>query len=287
MANVNPPIEDLNKLPTAPNTHYPVQQQVQRWQWRDGMTLQGGPDLLACEVPAALVYNGLAHVVMMVSPQQLEAFARGFTLAEGIARTVADIYDIEVREVASGIEIHVELASACFAALKERRRQLAGRTGCGLCGVEQLAEVFRPLPALPHSVRLALPALNQALESLPVQQVLSQATGCAHAAAWLRLDGQLVEVCEDVGRHVALDKLIGCRALADWGAGVALVTSRASYEMVQKAAAAGIEILVAVAAPTALAVQMAEQYGLTLLGFARPGRVNVYTHPLRLLTEDV
>lgn len=274
-------------MSTEPDSSFPLHQHVQRWQWRDDKALQASEDVLACEVPAALVYNGLAHVVMMVSPQQLEQFARGFTLAEGIARTVADIYDIEVREAASGIEIHVELASACFAALKERRRQLAGRTGCGLCGVEQLAEVFRPLPVLPHSVRLALPALNQALESLPVQQVLSQATGCAHAAAWLTLDGQLLQVCEDVGRHVALDKLIGCRALGNWGAGVALVTSRASYEMVQKAAAAGIEILVAVAAPTALAVQMAEQYGLTLLGFARPGRVNVYTHPQRLLTEAV
>jgi FdhD protein len=129
----------------------------------DGMPLQQSADVLACEVPAALVYNGLAHVVMMVSPQQLEQFARGFTLAEGIARTVADIYDIEVREAASGIEIHVELASACFAALKERRRQLAGRTGCGLCGVEQLAEVFRPGSC--RHVRLALPALNQALEA--------------------------------------------------------------------------------------------------------------------------
>lgn len=270
-------------MSTEPNAPFPVQYPVQRWQWRDGMPLQQSADVLACEVPAALVYNGLAHVVMMVSPQQLEQFAHGFTLAEGIARTVADIFDIEVREAASGIEIHVELASACFAALKERRRQLAGRTGCGLCGVEQLAEVFRPLPTLPDSIRLTFPALNQALESLPVQQVLSQATGCAHAAAWLTLDGQLVEVCEDVGRHVALDKLIGCRSLGNWGAGVALVTSRASYEMVQKSAAVGIEILVAVSAPTALAVQMAEQYGLTLLGFARPGRVNVYTHPQRLL----
>ena len=274
-------------MSTEANTHYPVQQQVQRWQWRDGMPLQQSADVLACEVPAALVYNGLAHVVMMVSPQQLEPFARGFTLAEGIARSVADIYDIEVREAASGIEIHVELASACFVELKERRRQLAGRTGCGLCGVEQLAEVFRPLPALPDSIRLALPALNQALESLPVQQVLSRATACAHAAAWLTPDGRLLQVCEDVGRHVALDKLIGCRAVESWGPGVALVTSRASYEMVQKSAAAGIEILVAVAAPTALAVQMAEQYGLTLLGFARPGRMNVYTHPQRVLSGVV
>jgi FdhD protein len=273
-------------MSTEPNASFPVQHPVQRWQWRNGLPLQQRPDMLACEIPAALVYNGLAHVVMMVSPQQLEPFARGFTLAEGIARTASDIYDIEVREVASGIEIHVELATACFVALKDRRRQLAGRTGCGLCGVEQLAEVFRPLPMLPDSVRLALPALSQALESLPVQQVLSQATGCAHAAAWLTLDGQLLQVCEDVGRHVALDKLIGCRAVGNWGPGVALVTSRASYEMVQKSAAVGIEILVAVAAPTALAVQMAEQYGLTLLGFARSGRVNVYTHPQRLLAES-
>lgn len=270
-------------MTALPPAAFPPQVPVRRLQWQNAQPLQPRDDVLACEVPVALVYNGLAHVVMMASPQQLDDFARGFTLAEGIARQLADIYDIEVREVASGIEVHVELASACFAALKQRRRQLAGRTGCGLCGVEQLAEVFRPLPALPDSIRLGLPALSLALQDLPAQQTLSQQTGCAHAAAWLRLDGQLQQVCEDVGRHVALDKLIGRRAISDWGDGVALVTSRASYEMVQKAAAAGIEILVAVAAPTALAVQMAEQYGLTLLAFARQGRVNVYSHPQRLL----
>jgi len=258
---------------------------VERLQWQGGQDLPPCSDVLACEVPVALVYNGLAHVVMMATPQQLEDFARGFTLAEGIARQCSDIYDIELREAGEGIEAHVELAAACFAALKERRRQLAGRTGCGLCGVEQLAEVFRPLAVLPDTLRLAWPALTQAIQALPAQQVLSQQTGCAHAAAWLSLDGSLLQVCEDVGRHVALDKLIGRRAVSDWGPGAALVTSRASYEMVQKAAAAGIEILVAVAAPTALAVQMAEQYGLTLLGFARPGRVNVYTHPRRLLLD--
>ncbi|WP_159879272.1 formate dehydrogenase accessory sulfurtransferase FdhD [Aquitalea denitrificans] len=270
-------------MSAAPFPVFPSQLPVQRLQWQDEQPLQSCDDLLACEVPVALVYNGLAHVVMMASPQQLEEFARGFTLAEGIARSLADIYDIELREATSGIEVHVELASACFTALKERRRQLAGRTGCGLCGVEQLAEVFRPLDSLPDTVRLGLPALNLALQALPVQQLLSQATGCTHAAAWLSLDGHLLQVCEDVGRHVALDKLIGCRASCGWTGGAALVTSRASYEMVQKAAAVGIEILVAVSAPTALAVQMAEQYGLTLLGFARPGRVNVYTHPQRLL----
>ncbi|MBA4708973.1 formate dehydrogenase accessory sulfurtransferase FdhD [Aquitalea magnusonii] len=259
--------------------------QIDRIQWQEAQPMLSQADALACEVAVALVYNGLAHVVMMASPQQLEDFARGFSLAEGIARQLADIYDIEVRNAASGIEVHVELATACFTALKERRRQLAGRTGCGLCGVEQLAEIFRPLPALPDTVRLGWPALKRALQALPERQTLSQQTGCAHAAAWLDLQGSLLHVCEDVGRHVALDKLIGRRAVSDWGTGVALVTSRASYEMVQKAAAAGIEILIAVAAPTALAVQMAEQYGLTLLGFARPGRVNVYTHPQRLLAS--
>jgi len=272
-------------MSAVPPPAFPPQLPVQRLQWQAEQPLQSCDDVLACEVAVALVYNGLAHVVMMATPQQLEEFARGFTLAEGIARQQADIYDIEVREAASGIEVHVELASACFAALKERRRQLAGRTGCGLCGVEQLAEVFRPLAPLPDSVRLALPALDRALQALPAQQLLSQATGCTHAAAWFSLDGSLLQVCEDVGRHVALDKLIGCRAVSGWGGGAALLTSRASYEMVQKAAAVGIEILVAVAAPTALAVQMAEQYGLTLLGFARPGRVNVYTHPQRLLGQ--
>ncbi|WP_293761257.1 formate dehydrogenase accessory sulfurtransferase FdhD [uncultured Aquitalea sp.] len=263
-------------------TCWPVASSASLQHWRQDTAVAAAQDLLACETGVALVYNGIAHVVMMATPADLEDFALGFTLAEGIARQPGDIFDIEIRPVASGIEVHVELASSCFSALKERRRQLAGRTGCGLCGVEQLAEVFRPLPALPFTASIDMRAISQALSDLPLRQTLAEQTGCTHAAAWLTAGGELATVREDVGRHVALDKLIGWRSKADAGAGAALVTSRASYEMVQKAVAAGIEILAAVSAPTALAVEMAERYGLTLIGFARPGRANIYTCPERI-----
>ncbi|MDF0605294.1 formate dehydrogenase accessory sulfurtransferase FdhD [Neisseriaceae bacterium TC5R-5] len=255
------------------------------------LSCQGGlmreqSDLLAREVPVALVYNGLSHVVMMASPQQLEDFALGFSLAEGIARQPSEIYGVEVLETKQGIELHIELASARFLELKQRRRQMAGRTGCGLCGVEQLAQIHRDLPPLPFTQKLQLKTLQTALPLLEQEQQLSKATACAHAAAWFNLDGALLHLSEDVGRHVALDKLIGKRAQQDWQQGVAIVTSRASYEMVQKAASAGIEILIALAAPTGLAVEMAERYQLTLLGFARAERVNLYTCPQRIVSSD-
>ncbi|MDN0081905.1 formate dehydrogenase accessory sulfurtransferase FdhD [Crenobacter sp. SG2305] len=162
---------------------------------------------------SALVYNGLAHTVMMASPQQLGAFALGFTLAEGIARSASEVYGIEVVERHDGIEVRIGLASRAFANLKERRRQLAGRTGCRLCGVEQLAEVHRPIAPLPFGQSLTIAALDAALTALPAAQKLSRLTGACHAAAWVLADGTLAAVSEDVGRHVALDKLIGYRAL--------------------------------------------------------------------------
>ncbi|MDN0077245.1 formate dehydrogenase accessory sulfurtransferase FdhD [Crenobacter sp. SG2303] len=233
---------------------------------------------------SALVYNGLAHTVMMASPQQLGVFALGFTLAEGIARSASEVYGIEVVERHDGIEVRIELASRAFANLKERRRQLAGRTGCGLCGVEQLAEVHRPIAPLPFGQSLTIAALDAALTALPAAQKLSRlTTGACHAAAWVLADGTLAAVSEDVGRHVALDKLIGYRALEGWSNGAALITtSRASFEMVQKAAQVGIEILLAVSAPTQMAVKMSNDLGMTLVGFARPGRANIYTHAGRI-----
>ncbi|CUA85125.1 MULTISPECIES: formate dehydrogenase accessory sulfurtransferase FdhD [Gulbenkiania] len=245
---------------------------------------ESAEDRLAEEVPVALVYNDLAHAVMMATPADLEDFAYGFTLAEGIGRQSADLYDVDVRRGAQGIELRIELASACFAALKARRRQLAGRTGCGLCGVEQIDAVFRVVPPLPFSQTLPASLLDPMLLALGKHQALAQETGCTHAAAWFLPDGSFAQIREDVGRHVALDKLIGWRVRQPaLPAGVAVISSRASYEMVHKAVSAGIEILVAVSAPTALAVREAEAAGLTLVGFARPGRANVYTHPDRIV----
>jgi len=250
-------------------------------QRHNGM-VQTDCDWLAEEVPVALIYNGVSHVVMMATPQELSLFALGFSLAEGIAASPQDIYDIEERKGPRGIEVHIELAGRAFEALKQSRRNLVGRTGCGVCGTEQIEHVCRPLPMLPFTQRFPLAALDSCLEQLHERQKLGQQTGCTHAAAWLSPTGTVLGQCEDVGRHVALDKLLGLRAQEDWRDGAALVTSRASYEMVQKAAQCGVEILFAVSAATSLAVDTAAQYGVSLVGFSRPRRATVYTHPERL-----
>lgn len=241
------------------------------------------PDWVADEVPVALVYNGISHVVMMASPKDLTAFALGFSLSEGIIRTPQDIYGMEVQAACQGLEVQIELSSRCFMALKARRRSLAGRTGCGVCGVEQIGDALRPVAPLPFCQRFDLAVLDRALAQLRDVQTIGNLTGCTHAAAWLDGQGTLLGGCEDVGRHVALDKLLGLRAKQPaWQAGALLVSSRASYEMVQKAAMCGVEILFAVSAATSLAIEVAERCNLTLVGFCRPGKGIIFTHPQRL-----
>ncbi|MCC3702885.1 formate dehydrogenase accessory sulfurtransferase FdhD [Rouxiella badensis] len=242
------------------------------------------PDWLAEEVPVALVYNGISHVVMMASPKDLEAFAVGFSLSEGIIDSARDIYGIDVTRNCHGIEVNIELSSRRFSGLKERRRAMAGRTGCGVCGIEQLDDLFRPLAPLPFTQTFSLSNLDTALAQLNSIQPVGQLTGCTHAAAWITPEGELLGGCEDVGRHVALDKMLGIKAReTSWQCGAALVSSRASYEMVQKTAMCGIEILFAVSAATSLAVDVAERCNLTLVGFSKPGRATVYSHPQRLV----
>ena len=240
------------------------------------------PDWLAEEVPVALVYNGISHVVMMATPKDLEAFAVGFSLSESIISSPSDIYGIDIRPVCAGIEVHIELSSRRFMGLKERRRAMDGRTGCGVCGVEQLAEIGKPITPLPFTQVFELRQLDHALAQLNDFQPVGRLTGCTHAAAWIEPDGTLRAGFEDVGRHVALDKLLGQRSLSQWEGGAVLVSSRASYEMVQKAAMCGVEILFAVSAATRLAVEVAQRSHLTLVGFSKPGRATVYTHPQRL-----
>ncbi|PHP95256.1 sulfurtransferase FdhD [Pantoea agglomerans] len=250
------------------------------WQRADLTTAES--DWLADEVPVALVYNGISHVVMMTTPKDLEAFALGFSLSEGIIDAPGDIFGMDIVPGCHGIEVQIELSSRRFMALKEQRRALAGRTGCGVCGVEQLDQIGKPLSPLPFTQTFALDQLDRALGQLKAYQPVGQKTGCTHAAAWIQPDGQLVGGCEDVGRHVALDKLLGYRSQAEWGPGAVLVSSRASYEMVQKSAMCGVEILFAVSAATRLAVEVAERCNLTLVGFSKPGRATVYSHPQRL-----
>jgi FdhD protein len=235
---------------------------------------------LAAEVPIAFEYNGIAHAVMLATPADLEDFSLGFTYSEGLIDARAEFYGIEVLSSEQGLTLAIDIAAAAFARLKERRRTLAGRTGCGICGTESLDQVLRPLPDL-SAQRLAITpaALARAHAGLVNVQPLQHATGAAHGAVWCTADGTIVCAREDVGRHNALDKLIGAllRDGADTSKGFALITSRASVEMVQKSATAGIAILAAVSAPTALAVRVAESCGQTLIGFARGSTFSVYT----------
>ncbi|AWS94372.1 formate dehydrogenase accessory sulfurtransferase FdhD [Citrobacter cronae] len=245
------------------------------------------PDEVAEEVPVALVYNGISHVVMMASPKDLEHFAMGFSLSEGIIESPQDIYGMDVVPSCNGLEVQIELSSRRFMGLKERRRALAGRTGCGVCGVEQLNDIGKPVQPLAFTQTFDLTLLDNALRHLHDYQPVGQLTGCTHAAAWVQLSGHLAGGHEDVGRHVALDKLLGRRALEGetWQQGAVLVSSRASYEMVQKSAMCGVEILFAVSAATTLAVEVAERCNLTLVGFCKPGRATIYTHPERLIAK--
>lgn len=246
------------------------------------------PDFLAEEVPVALVYNGISHVVMMASPKDLELFAIGFSLSEGIIDHPQEIYGMDVVQACNGLEVQIELSSRRFMGLKERRRALAGRTGCGVCGVEQLNDIGKPVTPLPFTQTFNLAHLDHALEHLNDVQPIGQLSGCTHAAAWVLPSGDIAGGHEDVGRHVALDKLLGRRARESdvWKQGAALVSSRASYEMVQKSAMCGVEILFAVSAATTLAVEVAERCNLTLVGFCKPGRATIYTHPQRLIVDQ-
>ncbi len=241
-------------------------------------------DTLAKEMPVALVYNDIAHTVMMCSPRDLEDFAMGFSLTEGIIDKPADIYGIDIEEVCNGMEARIELATRCFVALKDHRRTLTGRTGCGICGAEQIQQVYKNIKKLDRTLTVNANQLDGCLQQLYEAQELGKQTGSTHAAAFFSAEGKILAIREDVGRHVALDKLLGWHAKADKPRGFIVVTSRASYEMVQKTVSCGIEMLIAISAATDLAVQMAEQYNLTLVGFAREGRATIYSGKERLLT---
>jgi len=236
-------------------------------------------DTLAEEIPVAFEYNGIAHAVMLATPTDLEDFAVGFSLTEGIVDTRRAVYAIEIEQAEAGITLHLDIAAGAFARLKQRRRSLAGRTGCGLCGTESLAQVMRDISPVQTAQPFSLAALYAALRQLPERQPLQQLTGAVHAACRVLSDGSISHVREDVGRHNALDKTLGALARADLPAqGALLITSRASFEMVQKTAAQGYGLLAAVSAPTAAAVRLADKLNITLVGFLRGQHCAVYTH---------
>jgi len=236
------------------------------------------------EIPVVLVYNAIPHVVMMATPADLEDFVLGFSITEELIRSPADLRDVNVIRYGQGIEVQATVDEVCETVIASRARRLSGRTGCGICGTDSIDAVMKTL----HPVRAGRPvgpaAIQLALTALAAQQQLNAVSGAVHAAAWARVDGTVEEVREDVGRHNALDKLIGAllRRSADPEAGFILVTSRASFEMVQKAAVFGAPLLAAISGPTGLAVRVAEQSKMTLVGFARGDRLTIYTHPERV-----
>jgi phenylacetyl-CoA:acceptor oxidoreductase accessory protein len=241
-------------------------------------------EVVAEEVPVALVYNGISHAVMLSTPLDLEDFAVGFSLSECIVGRRGEIHDLEIVERDNGIEVLMQLSAERAHALKQHRRTLAGRTGCGLCGTESLDQLAKRAATVRSSAVLAAGALPRALSALHDAQQLFQLTGAVHAAAWCDFAGGIDLVREDVGRHNALDKLIGALAMQrkTFDGGFVLMTSRASYEIVQKAAAVGIAVVAAVSAPTGMAVRVAIDSGVTLVGFVRGERHCVYSHPERI-----
>lgn len=244
-------------------------------------------DSIAEEVPVAMRYNDVPFSVLMATPSDLEDLALGFSLTEGLVADTSELIGVEVSPCIEGVEIHIRVTSTAPAASlsASSSRALPGRSGCGLCGARLLEDVMRVTPAIERHSTFPVASLRLALSSLPKMQPMNLATGSIHAAAWVEPDGRITHVREDVGRHNALDKLVGGlrRASISTEAGLVLLSSRASYEMVSKAAHAGMAVVAAVSAPTALAIDLANAAGICLIGFARPDRFNVYTHPERLL----
>lgn len=252
--------------------------------WKRGSTLHT-TDRVAEEVPVALMYHGVPHVVMLATPSDLEDYAYGFTLSEELVADASEIRSVEVARAGDSVEVRVSIAWERFPELLRRRRNLTGRTGCGLCGAETLEQAVRVAKPAGDGPAVTIKDLHDAIVQIESLQPLNAGTGSVHAAAWV-LPGQGIQlVREDVGRHNALDKAIGAlvRSGADFNAGYMLVTSRASFEMVQKAATVGISFLAAISAPTSFAIRHAEQSGLTLVGFARRDQHVVYAHSRRLV----
>jgi FdhD protein len=241
-------------------------------------------DAVAEEVPVALSYNGVPFAVMMATPADLEDFALGFSVSEGIVEHMGECAIDAIETWVEGVSIALRIPDVRMDAMRRRIRALEGRSGCGVCGSQRIEDVLRPPAPVRSALRTSDAALSRALSELDARQPLNARTGATHAAAFADSAGALRLVREDVGRHNALDKLIGAMAQAgiDAGDGFALVTSRASYEMAMKAARAGIPMLAAISAPTTLAIALAESAGLTLVAFARAHGHAIYSHPQRL-----
>jgi FdhD protein len=272
--------------------HDPVRT-VNRKVWRDGNASESAR-VIPEETALALTYNGGTYAVMMGTPQDLEDFAIGFSLSEGIIQSPEDIDSLDIVNLEDGIELRMWLAQSKADRLSERRRQIAGPTGCGLCGIDSIAEAIRPAAVVAPGGSFSPQQITAAIQSIPPLQQINVATRAVHAAAFWTPARGIVALREDVGRHNALDKLAGALAQQKVAAGeqkvaagdgMVLLTSRVSVEMVQKTAAMGAPLMVAVSAPTALAVRMADAAGITLAAIARADGFEVFTHPGRIAAE--
>jgi FdhD protein len=243
-------------------------------------------DYVVDETPVALIYNGEPHVVMLATPCDLKDFAIGFSLTEGIIKNVSEISFMEITPCESGIQIHIRTNESNNNVSDKRQRNLVGRTGCGLCGTALIEEAVRNTPVVRSDVEISTEVIFNSLSRLDQSQPINSKTGAIHAASWVNDEGEIILVREDVGRHNALDKLIGAlkgEISVDHSTGFVIVTSRASYEMVTKTAFAGIAVLVAISAPTSLAIKIADKSNITLVGFARDNSCVIYTHPERII----
>lgn len=262
---------------------WPSYQQITVDRWK-GQLYERREDFIAEEVPISLIYNQIPHVVMLATPTNLEEFALGFSITEGIIKSPHELLSARVYNRSNGIEVQLKIPEHRFDRLSDKGRNLTGRTGCGLCGASTLQQAIRQPNTVKGELSVSAEDLRSALFDIGNHQKLNHITGAVHAAAWVVPGQGISDIREDVGRHNALDKLIGCllRNNKDLSSGFIIITSRASYEMVQKTAWVGISLLAAISAPTGLAIRLANETGLTLIGFARDDQHVVYTHPRRL-----
>ena len=256
-----------------------------RWDGFEAITRR-----IAEETPVAIIYNKLSYAVMMATPADLEDFGTGFSITERIVSDPRQITGIEVRDTGLGVELRIGIEKSGFRdQLVTRRGNVTGRTGCGLCGIRRLEDAVPRLPPVPAGKRVHASAIRRALNDLASGQSLNAETHAVHAAAWAASDGSLLTIREDVGRHNALDKLVGAMATGgiDSQTGFCVITSRCSYEMVQKAALAGISVIVAISAPTELAIRQAEATGLTLVALARSDGFAIHANSGRIIIPSV